>query len=410
MQLNQTNAIRGLLMMLAVSDISAATGANTRSLPVQPVNRSSAKAEPTSQSLNSFLGQPVFVPMQELWKDRGGRNIVTALDGTVVAFQGAGGEKVRRSTDGGLTWGPNIEIGSGASSGKAVVDEIRGDLLYVNPIAGRQWRSSDHGKIWTSEIIAGVRPDGFGFVPSSVSCMQPGITLMYGKHKGRLIMPARIMGPKASNDVEWRPYHYSTALYSDDGGKNWQTSKPFPVLGTGEAALAEISDGSILYNSREHMSPGNRFMAWSYDGGDLWINAYRSAELPDGPRGTSYGCMGGMIRLPIEGQDILIFSNLDTGAGEMPKQIGGSISKGREKVTVWASFDGGRTWPVKRLVYDGPSAYSNLAAGRAGTPSEGKIYILFEGGPAGHYSAIQVVAFNLSWLLNGRDAIELLRK
>jgi len=30
-----------------------------------------------------------------------------------------------------------------------------------------------------------------------------------------------------------------------------------------------------------------------------------------------------------------------------------------------------------------------------GTPSEGGIFLLFEGGPAGHYSAIQVVAFNL---------------
>jgi sialidase-1 len=221
-------------------------------------------------------------------------------------------------------------------------------------------------------------------------------------------MPARIMGPKASNDVKWRPYHYSTALYSDDGGKNWQTSKPFPVLGTGEGALAEISDGCILYNSREHMSPGNRFLAWSHDGGDLWLSPFRSSDLPDGPRGSSYGCMGGMIRLPVQGRDILIYSNLDTDAGRMPAQVGASITKGREKITVWASFGGGRTWPVKRLVYDGPSAYSDLAAGRAGTPSQGKIFLLFEGGPAGHNAAIQVVAFNLSWLLNGRDLVKLL--
>jgi sialidase-1 len=93
----------------------------------------------------------------------------------------------------------------------------------------------------------------------------------------------------------------------------------------------------------------------------------------------------------------------------MPRQVGASISKGREKITVWASFDGGRTWPAKRLVYDGPSAYSNLAAGRAGTPSQGKIFLLFEGGPAGHHSAIQVVAFNLSWLLDHRDLAELVK-
>ena len=84
-------------------------------------------------------------------------------------------------------------------------------------------------------------------------------------------------------------------------------------------------------------------------------------------------------------------------------RIGASITKGREKITAWASLDGGRTWPVKRLVYDGPAGYSNLAAGRVDTPSQGRIYMLFEGGPDGPKSAIQVVAFNLSWLLDGRD-------
>ena len=62
--------------------------------------------------------------------------------------------------------------------------------------------------------------------------------------------------------------------------------------------------------------------------------------------------MGGLARLPVADRDILIFSNIDT---EQPK---------RERATVWASFDGGKTWPVKRLVYDGPSGYSSLAADR----------------------------------------------
>lgn len=359
--------------------------------------------------LEDFLGEAVFIPMQELWKGRGGTSIVTARNGTAIAFQSLGSNKIRRSTDGGRTWEPDRIMGPDAKNGKAVVDDARGDILYVNPIAKLQWRSRDCGATWTREEIDEVRPDGFGFVPSSVSCMQSGITLLFGEHRGRLIMPARIMGPQASNDVAWRSYHYSTALYSDDGGKIWRTSKPFPVLGTGEAALAETSDGRVMYNSREHMSRNNRFIAWSDDGGDTWLNPYQSAELPDGAKGTSYGCMGGMIRLPIAGRDILIYSNLDTDSGEMPGKVGASTSKGRENVTVWASFDGGRTWPVKRLVYGGPSAYSNLAAGRPGTPSAGKIFILFEGGPAGYYDGIQVAAFNLSWILNDRNPAQYLK-
>ena len=29
-------------------------------------------------------------------------------------------------------------------------------------------------------------------------------------------MPARVMAPKGTNDQEWWPYHYNTAVYSDD--------------------------------------------------------------------------------------------------------------------------------------------------------------------------------------------------
>jgi len=231
-------------------------------------------------------------------------------------------------------------------------------------------------------------------------CMQPGVTLRFGRYTGRLIMPARWC---PSNALPWRPVIYNTAIYSDDRGETWQTTNPFPVLGMGEAALAEISDGRILYSSREHMTRGNRFFAWSYDGGERWLNFWRSEVLPDGPRGTSYGCMGGLIRLPVQGRDILIYSNLDTDRGDMPPidQAGASRAGGREKITVWASFDGGETWPIKRLVFDGPSAYSNLGVGRSGTPSEERIYLLFEGGPRGAGSAVQVAVFNLSWLLEG---------
>ena len=366
-----------------------------------------------ASQLEEFLEAPLFVPMQKLWDKRGGwGGILTAQDGTVVAFQSPSGGTCRRSRDGGITWDAEIPIASEARNGRGLVDETTGDVLYVNPGAGWLFRSRDHGASWSRETVE-ARPDGFGNIPGKeigVVAMQAGITLAFGEHKGRLIMPARVAGPADSNAVEWRPYHYSTAFYSDDGGKVWQTSKPFPVLGTGEAALAELSDGSILYNSREHMTRGNRFMAHSDDGGDLWLGAYRSPDLPDGVRGTSYGCLGGMVRLPVAGCDILLYSNLDSEAGRMPSKVGGSSRDFSERITVWASFDGGRTWPVKRLVYDGPSAYSTLGVGRSGTPSQGKIYLLFEGGPKSWDEAVQVAVFNLSWLLDGRDIAPLLGK
>jgi sialidase-1 len=359
-----------------------------------------------SAELAEFLGEPHFTPMQELWEGRGGwGGVLTAADGTVIAFRSPGGGMCRRSRDGGATWDDEITIGPDANGGNALVDETTGDILYFNPRHRWLYRSRDAGATWAREEIV-VRPDGFGLVPGSVEAMQCGITLAFGEHRGRLLSAARIMGPKNSNANEWRPYHYSTAVWSDDRGKTWQVSKPFPVLGTGEAALAERSDGSILYNSREHMSRGNRFLATSHDGGDLWIDARRSPDLPDGARGTSYGLMGGMIRLPIAGRDILLYSNADTDGGVMPDTVGASIATAREKITVWASFDGGATWPVKRLVSGGPGAYSCLGVGRTGTPSQGRVFLVFEGGPKGDHAAVQVVSFNLAWLLDGRPLPE----
>ena len=45
---------------------------------------------------------------------------------------------------------------------------------------------------------------------------------------------------------------------------------------------------------------------------------------------------------------------------------------------------------MKRLISDGASAYSNLGVGRSGTPSEGRIFVIFEGGPKGSHAAVQV--------------------
>jgi sialidase-1 len=81
---------------------------------------------------------------------------------------------------------------------------------------------------------------------------------------------------------------------------------------------------------------------------------------------------------------------------------------GRRRSTVWASFDGGKTWPVKRLVDQGGSAYSSLAAGRSGTPSEGIIYLLKEGIGDDAHNGIKIARFNLAWITKGQDWREFL--
>jgi sialidase-1 len=365
--------------------------------------------KPSGQSIracaDALRAEPSFA-IHYLFDERGARDIITTKAGTVLAFHG---NQLRESANGGATWSPAREISPDAD-GKVILNETTGEILLVQADKGVLWKSRDNGQTWARDTIT-ILPNGFGHgspgaVPLNVTCFQPGVTLQFGNHRGRLLLPGRILGPSNSNDVEWRPYHYNTSMFSDDGGTTWQVSAPFPVLGSGEGALAELSDGRILYSSREHMSVGNRWFGWSRDGGELWTDPYQDATLPDGARGTSYGCMGGLIRLPIPDADVLLYSNLDSDGGVMPKQVGGSTRSGRERITVWASFDGARSWPVKRLVYAGPSAYSNLGVGRAGTPSEGKIFLHFEGGERHCYEAVYVAVFNLSWLLEDRELRE----
>jgi len=342
-------------------------------------------------SLQPFIGEP-RMEMQQVFRNERFPNIVVTLKGTVIVTWGNNSIRARRSEDGGNTWGDEIVIAKpGFQGGGTTVDETTGDILaFVEdkhpPAPLTVYRSKDDGRTWIPEKVT-IHPDSNGNLPS-MHMNEHGITLRHGKHKGRLIRPSRYYGKK-NDRSEW-PNHYTNAIYSDDGGRTWQTSDPFPENGTGEATIAELSDGRLYYNSRVHWQerPENtrRRSAISHDDGQTWKDWQIVDVLPDGHQHRSYGCMGGLVRLPVAGKDILVFSNIDTANAK------------RERGTVWASFDGGKTWPVKRLVYEGPSAYSSLTAGRPGTPSEGTIYLHFEGGPKG---GSQVARFNLSWLING---------
>jgi sialidase-1 len=356
----------------------------TASLAIAEERLVEAKLEP-------FLG-PARMEMQQVFTKERFPNVVVTVKGTVLATWGQSGVIARRSEDGGKTWGEVITIAKpGFQGGGTTVDETTGDILaFVEerhpPAPINVYRSSDDGKTWKLEKVK-INPDSAGNMPS-MHMNEHGITLRHGRHQGRLIRPARFYAGK--NDRSKWPEHYTNAIYSDDGGKTWQTSEPFPEKGTGEATLAELADGRIYYNSRVHWDkrPNNtrRRSAWSDDGGQTWKDWKIVEALPDGHQHRSYGCMGGLERLPVDQRDILIFSNIDTARPT------------RERGTVWASLDGGKTWPVKRLVFEGPSAYSSLTAGRPGTPSEGWIYLHFEGGPKG---GSHVARFNLTWLLEG---------
>lgn len=343
-------------------------------------------------------GKVVF-DTTKIFTDERFPNVVVTLKGTVIASWGRTKFKIRRSEDGGRTWGPEIVVAEpGFQGGGMIVDENSGDVLVfveeTHPIAPLTvYRSTDDGRTWSPEDVT-IHPDSKGNVPS-MHMNESGITLKTQPHKGRLMRATRSYAD--GNAREFWPQHYTNAIYSDDGGNTWHTSEPFPAMGTGEAALAELSDGTIYYNSRRHLStdglnPRMRHIAWSNDGGETWRDLSVSDALPDGEQNRDYGLMAGLVRLPIEEHDILLFSNIES-------------EQGRKNGTVWVSFDGGKTWPVKQVVDEGSFAYSSLAAGREGTPSEGQIYLFYEDDKGG-----KVARFNLAWVTAGKNWREFLEE
>jgi len=372
----------------------------------EPSQKTCDQGQHSDGVLDVFLGKPEF-QKSRLFDNERFPNVIVTTRGTVLCVWGSQSVRCRRSEDGGQSWSEEIPIAvPGFHAGGAIVDETNGQILvFVEashpPAPLTVYRSVDDGRTWQPLSVT-VRPDVNGKTPF-MHMAEHGITLRYGPTKGRLLRPARVYD---------RPRGYNTAIYSDDGGVTWHTSAPFPDEGTGEGAVAELADGRIYYSSRKHYFESvedfswKRLFAWSHDGGQTWAELGASEILPDGPRyrgaerrGSNYnghfGMMAGLTRLPIQNHDILIYSNADHEGHE------------RIRLTVWASLDGGRTWPIKRLVHEGMSAYSSLAAGRPETASEGWIYLFFEHGDGKQqYAGRTVARFNLAWLLAGEKTAD----
>ena len=345
--------------------------------------------------------------------------LAVAMDGTVRVFKEERERKrveVKRSEDGGRTWsdpivvGERVPIGADMSDdgrykgehvgwselGSVVVDEMSGEIMvFAMGLAPSDtlYRSLDHGKTWRSEKTV-IKPDLNGWLATTYCCA-PGITLRHGKKKGRLLMPSQVFVGAVNEDGsrvylnkgQGRKYfakRYSNALYSDDGGMTWTPSQPFSLLGSSEPGLLEVKGGRIYYNARTHVREGNKLVGQSLDGGESWVEAKEDDELFDGPPDV-YGCKGALAKFQYNGQEVLLFS----APGQRDK---------RDDITIRASLDGGETWPVSRLVKEGPGNYTWLAVGRKGTPSEGFIYLLS--------NKDWMARFNFAWVMEPGTQVE----
>ena len=62
------------------------------------------------------------------------------------------------------------------------------------------------------------------------------------------------------------------------------------------------------------------------------------------------------------------------------------------------SYDEGKSWPVARIVHEGPAAYSSLVVLR-----DRSVGLLFERGEKSPYERITFARLTLEWLTEGKD-------
>ena len=229
--------------------------------------------------------------------------------------------------------------------------------------------SSDDGLHWASarEITSSTKKSDWTWYATGPG---NGIQLT----DGRLVIPCdhKVAGTHA---------FYSHVIYSDDDGKTWNVGGSAGPE-TNESAVVQLADGSLLLNMRSYAGKHQRAIALSHDGGLTWGPVRLDPALIEPV------CQASMVRYTLAGEagkNRLLFSNPADAAH-------------RDRMTVRLSYDEGKTWPVSRLVYAGPSAYSSLAVLQDGT-----IGLLYERGTANAYEEIEFAHFNLSWLAHGTD-------
>ncbi|MCK4746825.1 MAG: exo-alpha-sialidase, partial [Bacteroidales bacterium] len=144
--------------------------------------------------------------------------------------------------------------------------------------------SKDEGKSWSGpgDITRSVkRPVG---VTSYAGGPGIGIRIRNGKYRGRIIMPFS-QGPWSDMKVY--------AVYSDDRGGTWKRGETAPNTLPGmpnEVQVVELADGRIMLNARTFKGKPYRMISFSSDGGENWSELKYDIALQDP------GCQGSILR------------------------------------------------------------------------------------------------------------------
>lgn len=307
-----------------------------------------------------------------------------------------------RSTDGGKTWSAPTYIHRGTETGQKVgysdpsyvVDHQTGTIFNFhvksydqgwggsragtdpedrNVLHAEVSSSTDNGWTWTHRTITADITKDNPWV-SRFAASGQGIQVQHGAHAGRLVQQYTIK--TAGGAVQ------AVSVYSDDHGATWQAGSP---VGTGmdENKVVELSDGSLMLNSRASDGSGFRKVATSTDGGQTWSEPASDKNLPDSVDNA---------------QIIRAFPNAAPG-DPRAKVLLLSHSPNpqpwsRDRGTISMSCDDGASWVTGKVFHEPFVGYTTIAV-----QSDGSIGLLSEDASGGaNYGGIWYRNFTMSWL------------
>ncbi|MFJ8005914.1 exo-alpha-sialidase [Streptomyces fagopyri] len=316
---------------------------------------------------------------------------------------------VKRSTDGGRSWGPLqvVNEGAGDTHGNPapVVDRETGRVVLAETYnTGRTdgrgcdvpcdrtphlQYSDDDGLTWSAprDLSDEILPPDWNswYATGPVH----GIQLTRGRHTGRLVFGVNTETWDGSRVTA----NNAALITSDDGGDHWRigATDSWPIAADGtfrqkpsELTLTQRADGAVLVSGREQDGTdlGHRTQTVSRDGGDTFTAPFRG--LPD------------LYAPQVQGSVLRLDDRILLACPGDPDR--------RRTMMIRSSYDGGRTWDsVDRgtVVTTDWSGYSDLTLIDGGT-----VGLLYEGGAVDARDEIRFARFTESRLTprRGPDA------
>jgi sialidase-1 len=327
--------------------------------------------------------------------------LVSSREGTLLAFcEGRIGSAsdwadmnliMRRSTDGGKSWGKILVLDSmkGAPVGNPtpiVDDKGNVHLLYQKDYATAYYiHSENDGLSWSRPENITATFDQFKR-DYDWKVLAPGPGHGIQLNNGRLLAAVWLAN---SSTVTPRRRHAPSCvatIYSDDYGKTWKrgnivSDSTAEISNPNESMAVQLSNGKVLLSIRNPSKILRRAFSESTTGIDGWSKTRFAAELFDPT------CMASIVTLPATNKIApILFVNPDSRDIE---------THPRKNLTAKVSFDNGQSWPVKKVLDSGPSGYSDAAVGK-----DQMIYVLYETNTVskGFNYSLVLRKFNLEWL------------